>query len=109
MRRVIAPLVALAWFATGLASSAADVPASVTIVGSAEVKLTGAQSRGSARVVFAAAAEPRALRLEVVRAGSVGAVVFCDRDRLRIFVPGARPLLHETEPTREAFEQEPID
>jgi len=87
-----------------VAASAGAVPDSVTIVGSAEVKLTGSQSRGSARIVFAAGAEPRALRLEVVRAGAVGAIVYCDAERLRVLVPGARPLLHEAVPTREGFE-----
>ena len=75
-----------------------------TIVGSAEVNISG-DGRGSARIVFAAAAEPVALRLEVVRAGSVGAVVFCDAERLRVLVPGTPPLLHEARPTREDFER----
>lgn len=84
---------------------ATEVPREVTIVGSAEVKLTGEHQRGSARVVYSAAAEPTAVRLEVVRAGQVGAIVYCDAERLRILVPGRRPLLHETEPTRESFER----
>jgi hypothetical protein len=103
--RLVTPAVALGLFALAVAAGRAEVPGSVTIVGSAEVKLTGGASRGSARVVFAAATEPTALRLEVVRAGSVGAVVYCDAERLRILVPGPRPLLHETQPTREAFDQ----
>ena len=100
------PVLFAALFSLAIAAPgrAGEVPDSVTIVGSAEVKLTGGRSRGSARIVYAASAEPAALRLEVVRAGSVGAVVYCDAERLRVLVPGSRPLLHETVPTREAFE-----
>lgn len=104
MRQLAAALLLLSVAGFAPSAGAADVPASVTIVGSAEVKLTGSGQRGSARIVYAASAEPSALRLEVVRAGSVGAVVYCDAERLRVLVPGARPLLHETEPTRQGFE-----
>jgi hypothetical protein len=86
----------------GTGGQAAGGPA--TIVGSAEVRVTGSEGRASGRIVFAAAAEPARLRLEVVQAGSVSAVVYCDRERLRVLVPGAPPLLHETEPTRAGFE-----
>lgn len=105
MSRFAGLLVAVAALLPASVLPAAEVPHDVTIVGSAEVKLTGGENRGSARVVFAAAAAPASLRLEVVRAGSVGAVVFCDSERLRILVPGARPLLHESVPTRAAFER----
>lgn len=74
-----------------------------TIVGSADVKIVG-EGRGSARIVFAASAQPPALRLEVVGSGGVEAVLYCDAERLLVLVPGATPLLHVGEPTREGFE-----
>lgn len=86
-----------------LAPGAVRATGPETIVGSAEVKISG-DGRGSAHVVFAASAEPVGLRLEVVRAGSVSAVVFCDAERLRVLVPGSPPVLHEAAPTRAAFE-----
>jgi len=83
------------------ADPAAEWPRSV--VGVADVRLVGGSGRTSSRLVFAAAVEPLALRVEVVRGGRAQALVWADTERVRILVPDSPPLLLEGPPTRETL------
>jgi hypothetical protein len=75
------------------------------VVGVAEARVAGEDGRVSTRLIYAAAVSPMALRLEVVRAGNVQAIVYADERRLLIYAPGDPPLLHEGLPTREALRE----
>lgn len=98
--RVAAVAVALAVVQAAPAARAAS-----SVVGSAEVTVSAGRGKLSARVVYAASADPPALRLEVIRGGAVNAYVWCDGETLQVLVPGGDPVLHETVPTREGFER----
>lgn len=77
-------------------------PASVT--GTAEVVLASDGERVSTRLVFAAGVAPSGLRVELVRAGTLTAVLWLDEKEVRVLVPAEPPLLHVGAPTRTTLE-----
>lgn len=95
----------------GLTALAPDGPAAQqaawprSVVGVADVRLSGPGGRASSRLIYAAAVEPTVLRVEVVRAGRVHALLWCDDTVVRVLVPDDPPLLHEGPPGRETFER----
>jgi len=90
--------------ALSLPAAPAEKPAwPECVVGVAEARVAGDEGRVSTRLIYAAAVDPMALRLEVVRAGNVQAIVFADERRLLVYAPGDPPLLHEGLPTRETL------
>ena len=82
----------------GRGQESAAWPASVS--GTAEVRLSEGRDRASTHLTFAAGVDPPALRVEIVEAGQLAAVLWYDPTVIRILVPGEPNLLHEGPPTR---------
>ncbi|MEM7243833.1 MAG: hypothetical protein AAF533_00740 [Acidobacteriota bacterium] len=74
-----------------------------TVVGTAKLKWTAEGRQASAQLVFSAARNPSRLRLEVLQGSQLQALVWCDREDLRVYLPQRRAM-YSAEAGREAFE-----
>ncbi len=76
-----------------------------TITGVAEARVTTEDGRFTTRLAFAAAVGPSRLRIEIIKGGTMQALVWYEEREMIVLVPGDPPIVHRGPPTQALLER----